>query len=100
MEVAVSFKPRPLYPQGKSTWYPMDRKLSGPLSRSGRGGEEKNSQPLSGLELLIIQPVAQRYTTELAIPAAIRVMSKINIRISIYDTKDRICVVRWTLKTR
>jgi hypothetical protein len=29
-------------------------------SRSGRGGEEKNSQ------LLIIQPVVQRYTAELA----------------------------------
>jgi hypothetical protein len=30
-----------------------------------RGGEEKNSQPLPGLENLIIQPVAQRYTAEL-----------------------------------
>jgi hypothetical protein len=27
-------------------------------------GEEKNSQLLPGLEPLIIQPVAQRYTTE------------------------------------
>jgi hypothetical protein len=23
----VSFTPRPLYPQGKSLWYPLDRKL-------------------------------------------------------------------------
>jgi hypothetical protein len=30
-----------------------------------RGGEEKNSQPLPGIEPPIIQPVAQRYTTEL-----------------------------------
>jgi hypothetical protein len=30
----VSFTPRPLYPQGKSPWYP----LGGPQSRSGRGG--------------------------------------------------------------
>jgi hypothetical protein len=30
----------------------------------GRGGEEKNSQPLPGLESPIIQPVAQRYTIE------------------------------------
>jgi hypothetical protein len=38
----------------------------GPQSRSGRsGGEEKNSQPLPGLEPPIIQPVAQHYTTEL-----------------------------------
>jgi hypothetical protein len=41
----VSFTPRPLYPEGKSPWYPFDRKLGGPQSRSRRGGEEKNSQP-------------------------------------------------------
>jgi hypothetical protein len=28
----------------------LDRKLGGPQSRSGRGGEEKNSQPPSGIE--------------------------------------------------
>jgi hypothetical protein len=61
----VSFTPRPLCLQGKSRWYPLDRKLGGPRSRSGRGGEEKNSQPLPRLEPPIIQPVAQRYTTEL-----------------------------------
>jgi hypothetical protein len=38
----VSFTPRPLYPQRKSPWYPLDRKLGGPQSRFGRGGEEKN----------------------------------------------------------
>jgi hypothetical protein len=54
-------------PQGKNPWYPLDRRLSGPQSRSGRGGEEKNSlSPLPGLEPLIIQPVAQRYTTDLS----------------------------------
>jgi hypothetical protein len=31
----------------------------------GRFGGEKNSQPLPGLELPIIQSVAQRYATEL-----------------------------------
>jgi hypothetical protein len=41
----ASFTPRPLYPQKKSPWYPLDRKLGGFQSRSGRGGEEKNSQP-------------------------------------------------------
>jgi hypothetical protein len=46
----VSFTPRPLYPQGNSPWYPLDRSLGGPQSRSGRGGEEKNSQPLPGIE--------------------------------------------------
>jgi hypothetical protein len=51
----VSFTPRPIYPR-----------LGGPPSRYGRGGEEKNSQPPPGLEHLVIQPTAQRYTTELS----------------------------------
>jgi hypothetical protein len=60
----VSFAPRPLYPQGKSPWYPLDRRLSGPQSRSGRCGLEKNSQPRreSNPRTPIVQPVAQRYT--------------------------------------
>jgi hypothetical protein len=53
-------------PHGKSPWYALDRRLGGPQSRSGRGVEEENSQPLPGLEPLIIQPVAQRYTTEVS----------------------------------
>jgi hypothetical protein len=32
-------------PQERSPWYPLDRRLGGPQSRSGRGGEERNSQP-------------------------------------------------------
>jgi hypothetical protein len=28
----------------------LDRRLGGPQSRSGRGGEEKNSQPPPGIE--------------------------------------------------
>jgi hypothetical protein len=62
----VSFAPRPFYPQRKSPWYPLDRRLGGPQSRSGCGGEEKNSQPLPVLEPPIIQPVDQRYTAELS----------------------------------
>jgi hypothetical protein len=45
-----NFTPRPLYPQGKNPWYPLDKRLGGPQSRSGRGGEEKNSQPPPGIE--------------------------------------------------
>jgi hypothetical protein len=60
----ISFTPRPLYPQGKSSWYALDRRLGWPQSRSGRGGEEKNFQPLPGLEPPIIQPIAQSYTTK------------------------------------
>jgi hypothetical protein len=44
----------------------MDRRLGGSHNRSGRGGEEKNSQLLPELDTPIIQPVAQRYTTELS----------------------------------
>jgi hypothetical protein len=62
----VSFSPRPLYPQGKIPWCPWNRRVGGPQSRSGRGGEEKNSQPLPGFETPIIQLVAQRFTTELS----------------------------------
>jgi hypothetical protein len=51
----VSFMPRPLYPR----------------SRSGRGGEENNSQPLPGLEPPIIQPLAQLYTTEFIPPSQV-----------------------------
>jgi len=39
--VVVSFTPQPIYSRGKSPPYPLDRKLGGPQSRSGRGGEEK-----------------------------------------------------------
>jgi hypothetical protein len=52
--------------QGKCTWYPLDRRLGGLQSRSGPGVEEKNFQPLPGLERPIIQPVGQSYTTELS----------------------------------
>jgi hypothetical protein len=46
----VSFEPRPLYPRGKSPRYSLDRKLGGPQNRSGRGGEENNSQLPPGIE--------------------------------------------------
>jgi hypothetical protein len=64
----VSVTPRPLYPQGKGPWYPLEWRLGEPQSRSRIGGEEKNSQPLPGFEPPIIQPKAQRYTTELSRP--------------------------------
>jgi hypothetical protein len=63
---AVSFALRPLYPQEKSPWYPLDRKLVWPQNRFERGGEEDNSHPLLGLEPPIIQPVAQRCIIELS----------------------------------
>jgi hypothetical protein len=62
----VSFTPWLLYPQGKSPWYPLDRRLGWPHSWSGSGDEVKNSQPLLGLEPPIIQSVVQCYITELS----------------------------------
>jgi hypothetical protein len=52
-------------PQVKSSWYPLDRRLGRPQNHSGRGGEDKNSQPLPRLESPIILSVTQRYTTKL-----------------------------------
>jgi hypothetical protein len=61
----VSFTPRPLYHQRKRPWYPLDRRLGGPQSQSGHGGEEKNSQPLPGLGHTTRSPVLYHW----AIPA-------------------------------
>jgi hypothetical protein len=65
MEVSGQIHAPAAFPQGKSSRFPLDRRLGGPQSRAGRGGEEKKSQPLPGFEPPIIQPVAQRFTTEL-----------------------------------
>jgi hypothetical protein len=46
----VSFRLQLLYLLGKSPWYPLVRRLGGPQSCSGCSGEEKNSQPLPGIE--------------------------------------------------
>jgi hypothetical protein len=47
----VSFTPWPFYPQGKSHRYSLNKRLGGFRSRSGRGAEEKNSQPSSGIAI-------------------------------------------------
>jgi hypothetical protein len=46
----VIFTPRPLYLQVNSPGYPLDRRLGESQRWPERGGEEKNSQPLPGLE--------------------------------------------------
>jgi hypothetical protein len=47
----------------------LDRRLGEPQAWSGRGGKEKNSQPLPGLEPPIFQPVAQVNFTFLLFPS-------------------------------
>jgi hypothetical protein len=51
MEVSSQLHTPAALPQGKSPWYPLDRRLGVPQSRSVCGGEEKNSQPPLGIEL-------------------------------------------------
>jgi hypothetical protein len=64
MEVSGQLHVQAALPQGKSPFYPLDRRLSEPQNRSGRGGEEKIPSPRreSKPGTLIVQPVAQRYT--------------------------------------
>jgi hypothetical protein len=60
MEVSGQLHFPAALPQGKTPWYPLDRRLGGPQSRSGRGGEEESSQARreSNPRTPIVQPVA------------------------------------------
>jgi hypothetical protein len=64
MEVSGQLHAPAALPPGKNPWYPFDRRLGGPQSRSGRGGEEKISQAHreSNSRTPIVQPLTQRYT--------------------------------------
>jgi hypothetical protein len=61
----VSFTARLLYPQGKSPWYLLDRKLGGPHRIFRRGDQEKNSA-LAGNQTLFVQSIASNLLTELS----------------------------------
>jgi hypothetical protein len=69
----------------------LGRRLGGPQSQSGHSGEEKNSQPLPGLKLLITQRVAQCYTIELSwlLPNIIAV-NKNHIPRKVFKVSDEI----------
>jgi hypothetical protein len=54
-ELSASRRGR-FHPGVESPRYPFDRILGGPQSQSGRGGEEKESQPLPGTELRSSNP--------------------------------------------
>jgi hypothetical protein len=58
----VSFTRQPLYPRGKSTRYPLDRKLGGPQSQSERRGKEKILDRYSNYDPLVVQAVTSFYT--------------------------------------
>jgi len=68
MEVSGQLHALATLPQGKEPSPPrylLDRRLDGPQSRSECGGVDKNSQPLSGLEPPITQPVTKILTFSL-----------------------------------
>jgi hypothetical protein len=62
----------------KGPQVPLYRRLGRPQNQSGCSGEEKNSQPLLGLESLIIQPIAQFYSTELSWLSSIIIVVSFN----------------------
>jgi hypothetical protein len=53
----VSFTPWPLYPEGKSPCYPLNRRLDGPQNRPGWRGEEKNLTLLESEHWSLGRPV-------------------------------------------
>jgi hypothetical protein len=50
MEVSGQLHAPAALPPGKETLYPLDMRLGGSQNRSGRGCEEKNSQPPPEIE--------------------------------------------------
>jgi hypothetical protein len=50
MEVSGQLHAPAALPPRKKPRYSLDMRLDGPQSRSGRGGEEKNSQPPPEIE--------------------------------------------------
>jgi hypothetical protein len=61
MEVSGKLHAPAALSPGKEPLVPLDRRLSERQSRSGHGGEEKNSQPLLEIRTPIVQPIAQHY---------------------------------------
>jgi hypothetical protein len=53
-----------LYPQGKSPWYPLDRRLGGPRAILDMAVKRKLPSPHqeSNPRTLVIQPMVQYYT--------------------------------------
>jgi len=46
----VSFTLQSFYPRKNNPWYPLERRLGGIQRRYGRGGEEKKSLLMPGIE--------------------------------------------------
>jgi hypothetical protein len=66
----ASFTPRPLYPQGKSPQYPLDRRLGGSQCRSLRRGEEKILDPIGTRTLTLGRPAFSQSLYRLRYPGS------------------------------
>jgi len=53
----VSFTPQQLYLWDRSLQIPLDRRLGGPHSQSGHGGEEKKIPAPAGDPTLVVQTI-------------------------------------------
>jgi hypothetical protein len=53
MEVSGQLHASDALPRREILCNPLNRRLGGPPSRSGRGGEEKNSRPLPGSDKIV-----------------------------------------------
>jgi hypothetical protein len=88
MEVSSQLHAPAAYPQGKSPWHPLDRRLGGPKSRSGRDSNprsyrpEPSAVPLSYPGSTVFVVLAQSRHNE-SVRMATRCISKITWRISI-----------------
>jgi hypothetical protein len=73
MEVSGQLHAPAAFPPGKNPLVPLYRRLGGPQSRSGRCGEEKNSQPLPGFEPLLYISVCETWCLALREERRLRV---------------------------
>jgi hypothetical protein len=64
MEVSGQLHAPPIYPQGKSPWYPLDRRWEGSRAVLDVVVKRKIPNPCrkSNPRTPMVQPVAQRYT--------------------------------------
>jgi hypothetical protein len=92
----VSFTLLPLYPRRKNSLHPLDMRLGGPQSRSGRCGKGKKSWPFRN-RTRTVQPVAHR-CTDWAIPAPDRERRGMNTNFPFVDPS--FCICHWRTELR
>jgi hypothetical protein len=57
MEMSGQLHAPAVLPAGKESLYPLNKRLGGPQSRSGRGGDDKKIPDLTGNRTLVVHPV-------------------------------------------